>query len=82
VFNVATGRRISLNELYRRLSAMTGSTLAPTYAPPRAGDVRDSLADVTRAREVLGYAPTVDLDEGLRRTLDWCRSSRASAPRS
>jgi UDP-glucose 4-epimerase len=72
--NVATGERVSLNQLFGRLKALTGATVDPVYSEPRPGDVRDSLADITRAREVLGYEPSVSLDEGLRRTLEWYRA--------
>jgi nucleoside-diphosphate-sugar epimerase len=73
VINVATGGRISLNGLYRTLQGLVGTDLEPGYAEPRAGDVRDSQADITRARTLLGYEPIVDLEEGLRRTLEWYR---------
>jgi UDP-glucose 4-epimerase len=73
-YNVATGRRVSLNELVERLKALTGSELEATHSPPRAGDVRDSLADVTRAERELGYRPEVDFEEGLKRTLDFLRA--------
>jgi UDP-N-acetylglucosamine/UDP-N-acetyl-alpha-D-glucosaminouronate 4-epimerase len=72
--NVATGGRISLNELLRVMNQLLGTNLQPIYKEPRAGDVKDSQADITKARTLLGYAPTVGLEEGLRRTLDWCRS--------
>ncbi len=81
VFNVATGTRISLNELFRTLRGLVGSTLEPTYGPPRAGDVRDSQADLTRAKTVLGYTPIVPLAEGLARTVEWYRDARVSALR-
>jgi nucleoside-diphosphate-sugar epimerase len=75
VINVATGGRISLNELFRTVRTLTGSALEPLYAAERAGDVRDSQADISKAREILGYAPTVLLEEGLHRTLEWYRAS-------
>ena len=78
VFNVATGGRISLNELYRTLQGIIGAKLAPTYGPARAGDVRDSQADISRARSVLGYTPTVPLAEGLKRTVEWYRAEKAT----
>jgi nucleoside-diphosphate-sugar epimerase len=79
VINVATGGRISLNELFRAIGALTGSPLEPLYEAPRVGDVRDSQADITKARELLGYTPIVSFEEGLRRTLQWYRSSMATA---
>jgi nucleoside-diphosphate-sugar epimerase len=79
VINVATGGRISLNQLFRAIRDLTGAQVEPTYAGSRAGDVRDSQADITRARELLGYEPAVSFEDGLRRTLEWYRSSRAAA---
>ena len=73
--NVATGGRVSLNQLFDTLRALTGSTLTPHYGPPRTGDIRDSQADIQRARTRLGYAPTVAFDDGLARTLAWARES-------
>jgi nucleoside-diphosphate-sugar epimerase len=73
VINVATGGRISLNQLLQTMNRIVGSNIAATYEPPRAGDVRDSQADVTKARSLLGYQPTVDLQEGLEKTLAWFR---------
>jgi len=79
VINVATGGRISLNELLRVMNALLGTNLVATYKNSRAGDVRDSQADISKARRILGYAPIVDLEEGLRRTLDWCRQTASTA---
>jgi nucleoside-diphosphate-sugar epimerase len=76
VINVATGGRVSLNELFRTLCDLTGARVEPIYTDPRAGDVRDSQADISRARELLGYSPSVDFEEGLRRTLGWYRAQR------
>jgi nucleoside-diphosphate-sugar epimerase len=78
VINVATGGRISLNRLLATLSELVGSTVAPVHAPPRAGDVRDSQADVQKAEQILGYRPLVDLQEGLKKTLEWYRTTRAT----
>jgi len=71
--NVACGTRISLNELLRVMNAVVGTSVQAIYAEPRAGDVRDSQADITKAKQLLGYVPIVGLEEGLRHTLDWCR---------
>ncbi|MFL6208112.1 MAG: SDR family oxidoreductase [Pyrinomonadaceae bacterium] len=77
VINVANGERITLNELLEILKRLTGRADAQAeYRPPRVGDVRHSLADITRARELLGYEPRVGLEEGLRKTIDWWRQSR------
>jgi len=75
MMNTATGVRITLNEIFEILGELTGFSGRPAYAPPRAGDIRDSLADIRLAGELLGYAPIVDLREGLRRTVEWYRSS-------
>ena len=74
VINVATGGRISLNELLQVMNGLVGTALSPLYAEARQGDVRDSQADITKARTRLGYTPLVSLEEGLRRTLEWARS--------
>ena len=81
VINVATGGRVSLNELLRTMNRIVGSSLHPVYESPRAGDVRDSQADITKARRLLSYVPLVDLEEGLRRTIEWCQSAIATQPR-
>ena len=75
VINVATAHRISLNQLFETVKHKVGSTLDPVYGEPRAGDVRDSLADVDKARRLLGYTPLVDFDDGLGRTVAWYRES-------
>ena len=71
VFNVATNGRISLNELLATLKKIFGSDVEPLYKPERAGDVRDSQADISKAQELLGYKPIVGLEEGLRETVKW-----------
>ncbi len=76
MMNAATGTRITLNDTFEILKDFTGFRGAPAYAAPRAGDIRDSLADIGRARELLGYDPKVDFREGLRRTVEWYRTSR------
>ena len=77
VMNLATGSRITLNETFKMLREMTGYTGEPAYLPPRAGDIRDSLADIRQADELLGYKPVVDFREGLRRTVEWYRKGGA-----
>ncbi len=79
VFNVACGQRISLNDTYRLLAQITGYTAPPLYTGPRAGDIRDSLADISAAREAFGYNPAVSFEEGLARTVDWCREQIAES---
>ena len=71
VYNVAYGDRISVNDLARRIAALAGQAFAPTYAPARSGDVRESQADSSLARRVLGWQPTGDFAAGLRATYDW-----------
>jgi len=77
VINVANGERITLNELLDKLKQLMEHTeVQAEYREPRVGDVRHSLADITRARELLGYEPKVNLEEGLRHTIDWWKRSR------
>jgi nucleoside-diphosphate-sugar epimerase len=77
VINVANGARITLNELLAELKDLTGKQdVTAEYLEPRVGDVRHSLADITMARELLGYESKVDLREGLKRTIDWWKTSR------
>jgi nucleoside-diphosphate-sugar epimerase len=75
VFNVATNGRISLNELLETLKKIFGSNVEPIYKDARAGDVRDSQADISKAVRLLGYKPVVGLEEGLRQTVAWFKSS-------
>src|SRR2546428_2719447 len=79
VFNVATGRRVDLNETFQILKKLTGYPENVSYGPERAGDVKHSLADLSRATRHLGYTPKVDFEEGLRRTIDWYRSQERVA---
>ena len=77
VVNVATGQRITLNQLLEELKAIVGKPeVKADYHEPRVGDVRHSLADISRARELLGYQPLVSLREGLQQTIDWWKTSR------
>jgi len=78
VINVATAGRISLNQLFAIVKREVGSSLEPNYSDPRAGDVRDSQADIGKAQRLLGYTPTVSFEEGLRRTVKWYRESMVS----
>jgi nucleoside-diphosphate-sugar epimerase len=79
IINVATGGRVSLNTLFQTMRRLIGATAEPTYAPARAGDVRDSQADIELARQILGYEPTVEFEEGLARTVDWYRATERAA---
>ena len=80
VINVATGGRVSLRQLFETVRSLVGAAVEPVYAETRAGDVRDSQADISKARRMLGYDPTVSFEEGLGRTIDWYRSSHMSVP--
>lgn len=75
VFNGGTGARISLNEVLKVLSKITGRKIQPIYEAPRAGDIRDSQADISLAGKVLGYKPLIHFEEGLRRTWEWYRAN-------
>lgn len=74
--NIARGERYSLLDLLDGIARATGGAANPEFAPPRPGDVRDSLADVTRAKTLLGFAARTGFDEGLRRTVDHFRGLR------
>jgi len=76
--NVATEVRISLNQLFRTMRDLIGASVEPIYEPERAGDVRDSQADITKARQILKYQPIVSFEEGLRRTVEWYRTTGAA----
>ncbi len=77
VINVATGGRISLIELVRAINVILGTNIEPTFGPPREGDVKDSQADIFKARKMLGYEPLVPFEEGLRRTVEWFKAAPA-----
>jgi len=79
VFNVGVGGRISLNEVLCELEKITGKKLEAKYDPPRDGDIRDSQADISQAREFLGYEPQVTFEEGLARTFEWYRATQTKA---
>jgi nucleoside-diphosphate-sugar epimerase len=74
VFNIAAGQRITLNDTFRSLETLTSFHGQPHYGPEREGDIKHSLADISKAGAGLGYQPKVDFDEGLRRTVEWYRS--------
>jgi nucleoside-diphosphate-sugar epimerase len=77
VINVATGGRISLNQLFRVVRDLAAANVEPIYEAPRAGDVKDSQADISKARRILGYEPLVSFEDGLDRTVAWYRASQA-----
>jgi UDP-glucose 4-epimerase len=78
VFNVGCGSRVSLLEIVAKLEAIVGRRLERRHTPSRAGDVPHTLADVSKAKRLLGYAPLVDFDEGFRRTVEHFKSSLKS----
>jgi UDP-N-acetylglucosamine/UDP-N-acetyl-alpha-D-glucosaminouronate 4-epimerase len=75
VFNGGTGARITLNQVLQQLGQITGKTITAKYEPERNGDIRDSQADISLARNVLGYEPKVMFEEGLRRTWEWYKAN-------
>jgi UDP-glucose 4-epimerase len=77
VYNVGTGRSVSVLELIAALNRQMGTDVAPQFAPARAGDVRHSRADISRARRDLGYEPAVPFEDGLAETLRWYRRQAA-----
>jgi nucleoside-diphosphate-sugar epimerase len=82
VFNIATGTRFSLNQIYEMLSKIIGFSGPAKYAAPRTGDVRHSLADISLAQKHLGYSADVSFEEGLRRTVAWYDEQRAATTTS
>jgi UDP-glucose 4-epimerase len=77
VINVAAGGRVSLLELVHQLQGLLKQPLDPTFQPAREGDVRDSQADIFKARKLLGFDPKIPFDEGLRRTVEWYQRAHA-----
>jgi nucleoside-diphosphate-sugar epimerase len=78
VINVAAGGRVSLLDLVRSLQVILRTDVAPAHAPPREGDVRDSQADIFKARQLLGFDPVVTFGDGLRQTVEWFLASAPS----
>lgn len=74
VVNVACGEQTDLNQLWNMIQRISGDDLKPTYGPPRAGDIQDSLADLTKIKDLLGYMPEVTVEEGLKLTYDYFKS--------
>lgn len=75
VFNVATGTRVTLNETFALLQKLTSYSGPAKYAAVRSGDIKHSLADISKARQALGYEPKVGFGEGLQRTVEWYRGN-------
>ena len=80
-FNIGCGDQTSLNRLIERLNGILGTRLQPKYEPARKGDVRNSVADISKARTALGYSPAVSLETGLRHVVDWYRAPSSGAHR-
>lgn len=74
VFNIAVAERVSLNNLIDIIKKLAGSTVQPLYRADRAGDIRDSLADISKAKNILGYNPEYKIEQGLKLTLDWFKT--------
>jgi nucleoside-diphosphate-sugar epimerase len=79
VVNVATGGRVSLNHLFRTVRDLVRATVEPIYADLRAGDVKDSQADISKAKALFGYQPIVTFEDGLNQTVAWYRASMTAA---
>jgi UDP-glucose 4-epimerase len=77
VFNVATGRRVTLNETFKLLQGLTSYSGNPIPGAEREGDIKHSLADISLAEKCLGYTPKVDFEQGLHRTVEWYRKTGA-----
>jgi UDP-N-acetylglucosamine 4-epimerase len=75
VFNIAAGERTSLNQLFEMLKEIGGSDLAPKYGPERKGDVKHSLADISKAKNLIGYNPSVNVKQGLKIAFEWYRKN-------
>ncbi|HEY2459194.1 MAG TPA: SDR family oxidoreductase [Candidatus Acidoferrum sp.] len=77
VFNIGVGGRFSLNQTVQLLGKVSGKKLQAKYEPGREGDIRDSQADISQAKEFLGYEPPVEFEEGLKRTFEWYQTTLA-----
>ena len=75
VLNIACGQAITVNEIIDVINDLLGKNIKPIYAPPRPGDVRHSLADITLAKNLIGYKPTISFKQGLQLAIDWYRNN-------
>jgi UDP-N-acetylglucosamine 4-epimerase len=80
IYNIAYGKQTSLNELFKMIKKIAGSNAVPVYGPERKGDVKHSLADISKAEKLLGYHPGVSVEEGLRKSFEWYRESVVRHP--
>lgn len=78
VYNIACGHQTSLLELFEILRKEAGSSIQPIHGPERAGDVRHSLADISKAKKKLGYSPSISVEEGLKRSFQWYQQQEVS----
>ena len=78
VINIATSQEVSLDQLVEKINGVLGTSIKPTYKQPRLGDIEHSLADISKANKIIGYKPTVDFEEGLRRTIAFYKKSLIS----
>jgi len=76
VFNIGSGKSVSVNELWERIRSLTGVPVLPKHEAPRAGEVKTSLASTVKARDLVGFQAAVDFDEGLRRTIAYYQEAR------
>ncbi len=77
VFNIAYGKRVTINELIQKINLILGTKVQPVYAEPRPGDIKHSLANIGKARQFLGYEPKVDFESGLRKTIAFMMENQA-----
>lgn len=75
VFNIGTGKRVTVNGLWEMVQALGGLSIPARFGPPRAGDIRESVADISRAVKLLGFAPTCGFESGLEKTVSWFKGS-------
>jgi UDP-N-acetylglucosamine 4-epimerase len=76
IFNIAVGEQITLNKLIEFLQKFINTNIQPTYKTERPGDIRDSLADITKAKTILNYQPTIKVEDGIKQTLDWFKKNK------
>jgi len=77
VINIACNQAFTINDLVDSLNKILGKAIRPKYLPEIKGEVKNSLADISRAKQLLGYAPSIDFNTGLAKTIEWFKSNRA-----
>jgi UDP-N-acetylglucosamine/UDP-N-acetylgalactosamine 4-epimerase len=75
VFNIACGQRVTLNQMYFKISQLLGKGIKPNYTNERAGDIKHSLANISKAQRVLGYMPLYQFSEGIEQTIEWYKTN-------